>query len=659
MQSGYNEGMIDLARLRRAARQDQFLDVVSRDVAEARFRAHLTLEPLGEEAVGLESLLGRVLARDVLAPVDVPGFDRASVDGFAVCAADLAGASPDQPRTLAINAEILTPGVRPAIALARGTATPIATGGMVPRGADAVVMVEQTELGEGLQISVSRPLAPGAFVASAGSDIAGGETVLRAGAILSAREIGMLAAVGVAQIMVWRRPRVAIFSTGDEIVPPGSAIRTGQVFDSNAAILAASVLELGGEPVLLGIVPDDEAALSAMLDRALGVGDMVLLSGGTSKGAGDVAARVVARLEDPGVVVHGVALKPGKPLCLAVTRGKPVAILPGFPTSAIMTFHEFIAPVIRVFAGLPPEAAGEVEASLAVRIASERGRMEYVPVSLVRAPLGGLVAYPTGKGSGAVTSFAQADGFFGVPALVEMVAAGRFVRVKLIGATRKPADLVIIGSHCVGLDELIGRLAKAGIGVKVLNVGSSGGLAAAKRGECDIAPIHLMDPVTGVYNRPFLDPTLTLVTGYGRMQGVVFRHGDPRFAGTVETAVAAALADPDCVMMNRNAGSGTRILIDRLLGAVQPAGFTSQAKSHNGVAAAVAQHRADWGVAISTVAARYGLGFLPMQEERYDFVIPTARLQRPAVARFIALLSEPDTRAALVAMGFGTTPQNT
>jgi putative molybdopterin biosynthesis protein len=532
---------------------------------------------------------------------------------------------------------------------------------MLPRGADTVVMVEHSEAGRtasGLYVDIRRAAASGAFVAAAGSDIANGETVLRRGCVLTSREIGMLAAVGVAEMSVWRRPRVAIFSTGDEIVAPGMPIRPGQVFDSNAATLGAAVMELGGEPVMLGIVPDDEDALAAMLDRALAVGDMVLLSGGTSKGAGDVAARVVARLDDPGIVVHGVALKPGKPLCLAVTGGKPVAILPGFPTSAIMTFHEFIAPVIRGMAGLGAARTESVEATLPVRVASERGRMEYVLVALAHAPEGGLMAYPAGKGSGAVTAFAQADGFFAVPPLTESVAAGSTVRVQLIGTRREPADLAIIGSHCVGLDRLVGMLAQEGLTAKILSVGSQGGLAAARRGECDIAPIHLMDPETGIYNTPFLAEGLTLIPGYGRMQGLVFRPGDARFDGTTAQALAKVLADPDATMMNRNAGSGTRILVDRLLGGVRPPGYSAQAKSHNGVAAAVAQGRADWGVAIATVAARYGLGFLPLQAEQYDFVVPNARLDRPAVQRFLAVLADPATRCVLDAMGFQATPQN-
>ncbi len=643
------------ALLLKAARQQQFLEVVDRDEAELRFRRHLRLAPLGEEVVPLAQALGRVLSRDVLADVDVPGFDRSSVDGFAVCATDTAGASSTSPRTLLLNPELLTPGVLPQIAVDQGTATVIATGGMVPRGADAIVMVEQTEARDSdgqLLVDVHRPVAPGEYVAAAGGDIAHGETVLRAGQSLSSREIGCLAAIGLGQVRVWRKPRIAIFSTGDELVAPGEPARPGGVFDSNSAILAAAVEELGGTPVPLGIGRDDEAPLWALLQQAL-ESDMVLLSGGTSKGAGDLAYHVVSRLEEPGIVVHGAALKPGKPICLAVTRGKPVVILPGFPTSAIFTFHEFVAPVIRAFAGFLPERRETVAAILPMRVSSQRGRTEYVMVSLVAREGGGLAAYPGSKGSGAVTSFGRADGFFSIGPQTEAVPAGTTVDVTLIGARRKLADLVVIGSHCVGLDMILGRLIQQGVSVRALNVGSTGGLAAANRGECDIAGIHLMDPATGEYNRPFLGDALELVTGYGRLQGIVFQPGDVRFEGrTAETALAAVVQDPQCLMINRNAGSGTRILIDRLLNGVRPAGYTNQAKTHNAVAMAVAQRRADWGVAIATVARQYGLGFLPLQAEQYDFALPKDRLTRPPVKRFIELLRDASMRAALAELGF-------
>jgi putative molybdopterin biosynthesis protein len=642
--------------LRSLARQEQFLDVVDRDAATARFHRHIKLRPLGTETVPLSQALCRVLARAVIADVDVPGFDRASVDGFAVRADDTAGATERAPKPLVLNGEILTPGTVPQLTVAPGTATLIATGGMVPRGADAVIMVEHTETRDddgATMIEVRRAAAAGQFIAFAGSDLARGETVLRAGQVLTSREIGMLAAVGCAGVDVWRRPRVAIISTGDEIVAPGEPIRSGAVYDSNAAILAAAVEEAGGSAKPLGIGPDDEIVLSRLVHEGLVTCDIVILSGGTSKGAGDLCYRAISSFKDPGIVVHGVALKPGKPLCLAVTGGKPIVILPGFPTSAIFTFHEFVAPVIRAFAGLPAEQAERLAATLPMRIASERGRTEYLMVSLVRGDGDGpLAAYPNSKGSGAVTAFSQADGFIVIGQHVESVPAGTPVEVQLIGRAHL-ADLVIIGSHCVGLDVLIGRLQFEGISVKALNVGSTGGLAAAKRGECDIAAIHLMDPETSEYNRPFLTPALELVPGYRRLQGIVYRKGDPRFEGrSLEDAIGSAVVWPDCLMVNRNAGSGTRILTDRLLRGAKPPGYWSQPKSHNAVGVAVAQNRADWGIAIETIARQYGLGFIPAQDEHYDFIVPKARLARPAVQRFCAVLEDPVTRDALTALGF-------
>lgn len=633
-------------------RQAQFLTVITRDEATARFQRHLRLEPLGRETVPLGDARGRILADDVRSSVDVPAFDRSNVDGFAVQASDTFGAMEEAPRTLAINDEVLATGIAPRQEVAPGRATMIATGAMVPRGADAVVMVEHTEAtADGTRLEVTRAVAPGDNVSYAGTDIAKGETVLRRGELVTSREIGVLAAVGLAEVAVFRRPRVAILSTGDEIVAPGSPLRPGTVYDSNAAIVGAAVEELGGEAIQLGIVRDDDAALADALARALAY-DVVVLSGGTSKGAGDLSYRVVSGLRDPGIVAHGVALKPGKPICLAVTAGKPVVILPGFPTSAVFTFHEFVAPVLRAFAGLPPATRETVTATLPMRVNSERGRTEYLLVSLAHAD-SGLVAYPMGKGSGSVTAFSHADGFIAIDQHTEIVDADTEVAVQLLGRDVEPADLVFVGSHCVGVDDLVGRLRERGITAKTMYVGSMGGLAAAKRGECDVAGIHLMDPATGEYNRHLVTESLTLLPGYGRMQGIVHRPGDARFAGrTAAEAVAAALADPQCVLVNRNAGSGTRILVDRLLDGRRPPGYAVQTRSHNAVAAAVQQGRADWGVAIDTVARDYALEFIPLQEERYDFVVPTARLDRPAVRAFRELLADRAVRAALATLGF-------
>ena len=632
-------------------KQDQFLNVIDRDEAERRFRAALDLRPLDAETVALAGAHGWVLAADVAAPIDVPGFDRSNVDGFAVRAEDTFGASEDQPRRLALTGEVLAPGIVPARTVAAGQATAIATGAMLPRGADAVVMVEYTDV-DGLQLIVRRPVTPGANVAYAGTDFGRGETVLRRGVLLSARVTGVLAALGLARIEVVRRPRVAIISTGNELIAPGEPMRPGLVYDSNATILADTVRELGGAPVALGVVADDAAKLRQVLQRALEY-DMVLLSGGTSKGEGDLSYRVVAELGPPGIVAHGVALKPGKPLCLAATkvgtRTVPVVILPGFPTSAIFTFHEFVAPVIRELAGRRAESPAVVTATLPMRVNSERGRTEYLLVGLVSSSTpSGLTAFPMGKGSGSVTTFSRADGYVVIPRQQEYLEAGAKVDVHLIGQEIQPADLVVIGSHCIGLDYLLGEMQRQGWRTKFLAVGSTGGLEAVRRGECDVAGVHLLDPATGVYNTPFLSAEMTLLPGYRRMQGVVFRPDDRRFAGkSLEEAMAAALADPECVMVNRNRGSGTRVLIDALLKGAKPPGHAAEARSHNAVVAAVAQGRADWGVAIESAAVPASLGFLPLREECYDFVIAARRADRPVVKAFCDLLRSGRTSAAL------------
>jgi len=636
-------------------KQEQFLEVIDRDEAERRFRAAVRGEPLGAESVPVEQALGRVLADDVVSSCDVPGFDRSDYDGFAVRAADTFGASEERPRTLRPRTETILTATVPHCVVGPGDAAAVVTGAMVPRGADAVVMIEDTDAEAG-QLRVRRSVTPGFGVTFAGTDISAMETVLWRGGLLTSRETGVLAAIGREHVTVYRRPTVAIVSTGDEIVAPGSTLEPGKVFDSNARIIADAVRELGAVPVPLGVVADDMSRLRDVLATALERCDVVILSGGTSKGVGDVSYRAVRELTDPGIVAHGVALKPGKPICLASHHGKPVVVLPGFPTSAIFTFHEFVAPVLCSLGGRDRPAADTVSACLAVRVNSAVGRTEYVLVGLVpRIGSDGrssLAAYPMGKGSGSITTFSRADGFVTIERQEEIVEENAQVRVKLLAPQLRVADLVVIGSHCVGLDYLIGQLQELRQHTKFLSVGSTAGLDAARRGECDLAGIHLLDAATGEYNEPFVTAELALIHGYTRMQGIVYRSGDERFEGaTIEQVMERVSRDAECVMVNRNRGSGTRILLDRLLAGAQPPGYAVQARNHNAVAAAVAQSRADWGLAIESAARAAGLKFLSVTEEHYDFVVPAARWDRPAVALFRALLAEPRVHEHLAHLG--------
>ena len=267
-------------------------------------------------------------------------------------------------------------------------------------------------------------------------------------------------------------------------------------------------------------------------------------------------------------------------------------------------------------------------------------------------PLNRPAAYPLGAGSGSVTAFGRADGFLRIPAATEFVSERERVAVRLLHQGLRPADLVAIGSHCVGLDFLLGLLAERGFAVKSIKVGSTAGLAALARGEGDVAGIHLMDEASGEYNLPFLPPGVGVLGGYGRRQGVAFRRGTPGLDGSDLDGFLTAVREGGYRMVNRNPGSGTRVLIDRLLGGSRPDGYTNQPRTHHAVAAAVAQGRADWGVTLDVIAGGAGLGFLFLQEERFDLAVREERRSRPAVAALAGLLADPSVRAGLRELGF-------
>ena len=638
-----------------------FLRTVSKPEAERIWHDALRLGPLGGEEVPLAEAQGRVLDGDILVPIDVPPFDRSLVDGYAVRAADTFDANEDAPVSLELAPETAPAGAVPRTEVSDGTALEVATGGVIPRGANAVQMVEFSEV-EGNRLRLYKPVAPGANIQTAGADMRMGETVLRAGQRLTTRELGVLAALGIASVRVSRRPRVAIISTGDELVPPGRPLELGKIYDSNATTVAAAVRDHGGEAELMGVIPDDEEALRAACERARDSFDAVILSGGTSKGAGDLTFGVIESMAQPGILVHGVGIKPGKPIVLAAWDGRPVAVLPGFPTSAIITFNLFVAPIIRRLANLPVEAEAEsVEARLAVRYHPAEGRHEHVLVNLAPRSEGTPAAYPITGASGSIYAFAQADGTMEVAADCPVVQEGEAVRVIPLAKTLRVADLTLIGSHCRGVDLALGMLRRERrLTAKVINVGSSAGVEACARGETDLAGTHLLDPASGVYNRAALERLGTdavLIKGYVRRQGIYFRKEEfPAEPPTLDLLTGMA----ELRMLNRNRGAGTRVLLDLLLEeiagdrGVKPAelcaaiaGYDAETRSHNAVAAAVASGRADWGLGIEAVAVAYELGFAPLRDEEYDFLTLRDRLEREPVQAFLEVLRSPEFRKAL------------
>ena len=399
------------------------------------------------EKVRTEEALGRTVVGDIFSPLDIPPFDRATMDGYAVLAADTFYADESKPATLVVRG-YLKAGEFPSASqyggVEEGSCVGIATGAPIPRGANAVVKVENAfEFEKAKKVRIYKPVAPAENIMPAGSDIKRGEKVVKKGRLLTPRETGVLAACGVREVLVRKKPRVAVISTGNELVAPGEALSLapGKIYDVNAQTLCDSARENGCAPFSLGIARDEEGEISAKIRESLAKGaEVVILSGGTSAGVGDVLPAVVEGLGE--ILVHGVDIKPGKPFVLGVIQGKPVFGLPGNPTSALITFHLFVAPLLRAISGEGSEGRERrkrVKAKAGVRIFSEPGRNEYVLVNLARAESESeeeqeehFLAYPLLSGSGAISTLAKADGFVFVEKGKEIVEEGERVEVVFI-----------------------------------------------------------------------------------------------------------------------------------------------------------------------------------------------------------------------------------
>jgi molybdopterin molybdotransferase len=380
------------------------------------------LQPKIEE-VPLGEALGRVLAEDIVSPIDVPPFDRATVDGYAVRAQDTFMASESEPVRLKVLGEIHA-GEEPSIKLAPGTAVYVSTGAPLPEGADAVIQFEDVDR-DGDLVIIYKPAYPTLGVMKAGADIPKGELVLEKGRKLGFKETALLSALGFPRVKVYAKPKVAVISTGNEVIPPGEELKPGKIYDINGRAITDAIRELGGEACFLGIAKDDEKSLANLLLKGLAECDMVIISGGASGGMRDLTSSVIERIGR--VYIHGIAIQPGKPTIIGVVDGKPVFGLPGYPTSCLTNFTLLVAPLLRRLIGRETEIR-KVKKKLAHKVFSVKGRRQFLPVKIE-----GETAVPILKGSGAVTSFVDADGFIEVPETVEILEAGEEVEVTLFG----------------------------------------------------------------------------------------------------------------------------------------------------------------------------------------------------------------------------------
>ncbi len=411
-----------------------FRKLLSFEEAKHTLEHSFTPEPKGTERIPLAEAHNRVLAEDITAPMDVPPFDRSTVDGYAVQAQDTFGAEENKPVKLKLSGRVNI-GEAPGVTVKRGTVAEIVTGAPLPKGADAVVMLEYV-VQESNSVLIHRAVSKGENVMKAGSDIHKGETVLKKGQTLSSREIGALAALGLAEVDMYKRPRVAVLSTGGEVVEAGKKLEHGKIYDVNAHTLSAAVLECGGEPLNLGIIEDEKDRLEDAFRMALRLADVVVSSGGVSVGPKDLVPSILSGLGEPGVIVCGVAVKPGKPLTVALVDGKPVFSLPGHPTSALLMFYLIVRPLLTQMAGkLEEDSLFTVDAIAAEKMFPAKGRRTFVMVNLAPDGAGELKASPVPLGlSGAITTLAKADGFVEIPDGQQFVDAGEPVTVNLFNA---------------------------------------------------------------------------------------------------------------------------------------------------------------------------------------------------------------------------------
>ena len=607
--------------------------------------ASLDLRP-ADEVVPLREARGRVLAERVDAALDVPGFDRASVDGYALRARDTFGADEADPARLDLVGEVHA-GVEPAVEVGDGECAEISTGAVLPPGADAVVMVERTDI-EDDEVLVRTSLAPGDFVMFAGADVAAGERALGPGTVLTPREIGLLSALGVDEVPVRGRPTVAIVSTGDELVRPGEPLNAdaGQIYDVNSYTTATAVEEAGGEARLYPHAGDDYEAMERLLREAAVECDLVLSSGSTSASAVDVIYRVVE--EGGELLLHGVAVKPGKPMLIGRLEGSAYVGLPGYPVSALTIFRAFVAPAIREAAGLPEPRTATVEGAMAVRERYDEGRLRYMPVGLVTDGDGETLVYPVDKGSGATTSLVEADGIVAVEPDVAYLDVGERVEVQLFSTEGRPPRVFGAGEDDPALSRLLDDVARP----RYLGVGTREGLRRLRDGVTDVAvAAGDLAVAAGDVDDGRLPADAVELGGWTREWGLVVPGGNP--AGVEGLA---DLVDRDLRFVNRTTDAGLRRTLEAsldelatergqdradLLEAID--GYEYAVRAHESPARKVRSGAADAGLGLRATAEALGMAFVPCGVEPVRVYVAASRREKPGVLELATAVERAET----------------
>ena len=616
-------------------------------VEEARENYMQALEEAGclkqeEERTDTYESLGRITAEAVYAKCCSPLFNAAAMDGIAVKSAETAEAGEERPLALSLGS-----GYRI-----------IDTGDPVKSPFDAVIMAEDVmETGEGV-VTITKSVPGWQNVRPIGEDIAAGEMLLPSHHTIRPVDIGVLLAGGILNLEIFKKPQVSIIPTGTEIIMPHENPKEGDIIDSNSGMIAAMVTESGGVPHRCGIVPDDYQKIKETVLQETERSDMVIINAGSSAGTEDYTVHVLREIGQ--VIVHGVAMKPGKPVILAIVQGKPVIGLPGYPVSAYLAFENFAEPVLRIMAGLSPNKGSStrktVKAVLSKRTVSSLKHREYVRVKVGKVG-DKFVCAPLARGAGAAMSLVRADGFCVIPQESEGFEAGETVDVELYtDLVQIENTLVSIGSHDMIIDVMNDMMAERfpGMNLSGTHVGSMGGLMALSRNETVIAPTHLLDEETGEYNVSYMEnifpgENMALIKGVDRIQGIMVKKGNPLGIKGVEDLTRVRY-------VNRQRGAGTRVLLDYKLkqAGITPDmidGYDKEAATHMAVAALVASEEIDAGMGVKSAADAMGLDFIEVGTEEYDFAIRQENLELPQVRAFRQILESEEFHEKLAEMG--------
>ena len=582
---------------------------------------------------------GRVTAKAVYAHICAPHYAASAMDGVAVTARDTFGATETTPVTLSPEQFIV-----------------MDTGDPIPEDRDAVIMVEDIVKNEDGSITIHAAAAPWQHIRQIGEDVCAGEMILPSHMTVSPAAIGAMIAGGVLEIEVIRKPVVGIIPTGDEIIPPCTDPKPGDILEFNGSIFSAMVRQWGAEAVVYPIVPDKFDQIKAMVAKAVSECDMVILNAGSSAGREDYSAKVIRELGQ--VLYHGIAIKPGKPAILGCQGEKVILGVPGYPVSGIIVIEQLLKPLIDHWLKAPAAVPQYAKATLTRPVVSGLKYEEFVRVRM--GCVGGkLMASPLSRGSGVVSSFMKADGILEVPQGLEGYEAGEAVNVRLLSPRSKLQNtLVVIGSHDPLLDELADmlHLENASLYMSSSHVGSMGGIMAIRRGEAHAAGCHLLDTADGSYNRTFIKKYfpkggVKLISCVGRQQGLMVAKGNP-----LNIQKFSDIAKAGVRYVNRQKGSGTRILTDYLckrenVDASAVYGYDREELTHTSVAAQIVSGSADAGMGIYSAAKLYDLDFIPICIEEYDLIIPDHAWDTPMVQELLTILKSDGFREKILSMG--------